>query len=124
MQTDVWMFRAQTMKMAGVSFDHMHRNRPWEALPAILDGLWESKHPHARTFFGAATCPVQNDVINCTDIWMFRAQTINEDGRGKLRPHASEQTLGGALRNIRRPVGKQTSTCTDVFWGSDMPSAK
>ena len=85
MQTDIWMFRAQTMKMAGGSFDPMHWNRPFADLPAKLDGLWESIQPHVLTLFGAATCPVQNDVMN-----VYRHLDVlspnNEDDSGSFDP--------------------------------------
>ena len=57
-----------------------------------------------------------------TDVRMFRAQTIRL--QGELRPHASEQTFWRRSRIIRPPVGKHTTTCTEVCWGSDMPSVE
>ena len=56
----------------------MHQNRPMgRHSPAKSDGLWESKQPHAWTLFGAATCPVQRDVMKAASSSM---QTVVEAG--------------------------------------------
>ena len=108
MQTAVWMFRAQTMEMAGGASTQCIRTDLWETLSAKSDGLWESKQPHARTLLGAATCPVQNDVMN-----VYRHLEVsspnNEDGRGSFDPIHQNRPWRDALRKIKRPVGKQTA---------------
>ena len=73
--------------------------------------LWESIQPHAQTLFGAATCPVQNDVMN-VHRHLDVSSPNNEDGRGKLPPHASEQTLR-----------RRSPTKSDSLWESKQPHA-
>ena len=59
------------------SFDPMHQKRPMgRRSPAKSDGQWESKQPHAGTLFGAATCPVQRDVMKASS----SMQTVVEAG--------------------------------------------
>ena len=60
------------------SFDPMHQNRSpmGRRSPAKSDGLWESKQPHTGTLFGAATCPVQRDVMKVSS----SMQTVVEAG--------------------------------------------
>ena len=43
---------------------------------------------------------------------------------GASTPYIGTDLWGDAPRKIRRPVGKQTATCRDFVWGSDMPSAE
>ena len=66
---------------------------------------------------GRATLPMQ------TDIWMFRDQTMKMAG-GDSTPCIRTDYGETLPRKIRRPVGKQTATCRDFVWGSDMPSAE
>ena len=59
------------------NFDPMHQHRPMgRHSPAKSVGLWESKQPHAGTWFGAATFPVQRDVMKASS----SMQTVVEAG--------------------------------------------
>ena len=64
------------MKMAGGASTPCILADLGETLPTKSDGLWESKQPHAGTLFGAATCPVQKDVMKAS----FSMQTVVEAG--------------------------------------------
>ena len=108
MQTDVWMFWAQTMKMGRGASTPCIRTDLWETLPAKSDGLWESKQPHARTLFGAATCPVHNDVMN---VYKHLDVSIpkNEDGRGSFDPMHQNRPWGDAPPQNQTACGKANS---------------
>ena len=45
-------------------------------------------------------------------------------GGASTPSHASEQTLGRRSPANQTPVEKQTATCRDFVWSSDMPSAE
>ena len=111
------------MKMARGASTPCIRTDLWETLPAKSDGLRESKQPHARTLFGAATCPVQNDVMN---VYKHLDVSIpkNEDGRGSFDPMHQNRPWGDAPPQNQTACGKQTTTCRDFVWASDMPSAE
>ena len=119
------------MKMAGRASTECFRTDLWETFPAKSDDLWESIQPHARTLFGAATCPVQNDVMN-----LYRHLDVsspnNEDGRWSFevmhqnRPwgdaHTQNQTacwiagtlLGAATCPVQNDVMKASSSVQTV----------
>ena len=112
MQTDVWMFRAKTMKMAEGCFNPMHWKRP------LGDARRKIKRPvgkHTTTctdvFFWAATCPVQNEVIN-----VYRHLDVsspnNEDGRWSFDP-----------MHQNRPMGRRSPAKSDGLWESKQPHA-
>ena len=109
MQTDVWMFRAQTMKMAGRCFDPMHRNRPLRDAPRKI------RRPvgkHTTTMHGRclgqrhAKCRMR--CLTCTDIWMFRAQTMKMAG-GDSTPCIRTDLWGDAPPQNQTACGRANS---------------
>ena len=77
MQTDVWMFSSPNNEDGrGKLRPHASEKTLRRHSPAKSDGLWESKQPHAGTLFGAATCPVQKDVMKASS----SLQTVVEAG--------------------------------------------
>ena len=81
------------MKVAGGASTPCIRTDLVESSSTKSDGMCESKQPHAGTLFGAATCPVQNDVMN-----VYRHIDVsspnNEDGRGSFDPMHQNRPCG------------------------------
>ena len=55
-----------------------------------------------------------------SDIRMFRAQTMKMAG-GASTPCIRTDLWGDAPLQNQTACGKQTATCRDFVWGSDMP---
>ena len=54
------------MKMAGGASTPCIRTDLVDSSSTKSDGMCESKQPHGGTLFGAATCPVQKDVMKAS----------------------------------------------------------
>ena len=108
------------MKMAGGALTPCIRTDLGETLPFKIRRPVGKQTATCRDLFGAATCPVQNDVMN-----VYRHMDVsspnNEDGRGSFDPMHQNRPRRELFHKIRRPVGKHTVTCRDLFGAATCP---